>query len=193
MEQIRIKSEGRHEVRLKDYDYATPGAYFVTVCTNSNQALFGEILNGRMMLNEAGQMLESWWHKIVEKFPGVQLDSHVIMPNHLHGIILIVGADPCVRPGKEPESGAGENAGEGAHMGAPLHKIVQWFKTMTTNEYIRGVQELGWRPFDKHMWQRSFYEHVVRRTDKMIRIRKYILNNPLRWEIDRQNPEMIGK
>jgi len=78
-------------------------------------------------------------------------------------------------------------------MGAPLHKIVQWFKTMTTNEYIRGVQELGWRPFDKHMWQRSFYEHVVRRTDKMIRIRKYILNNPLRWEIDRQNPEMIGK
>jgi len=186
MEHMRLKPKKRRSIRLQDYNYAQPGIYFVTLCTFENLALLGEISNGVMILNEAGGMIERWWNKIPEKFSCVQLDAHVIMPDHLHGIVSIVGADPCVRPGRKPATDSG------AHTGAPLHKIIQWFKTMTTNEYIRGAKELKWPSFNKHIWQRSFYEHVVRRTDKMDRIREYILNNPLRWEFDRENLETLS-
>ena len=98
------------------------------------------------------------------------------MPNHLHGVIKIVGADPCVRP--EPVE----------YSGAPLPKIVQWFKTMTTNAYIRGVKKYGWPQFPGKLWQRSFYEHVIRNDDDLNSIREYIVSNPIRWALDRENP-----
>ena len=82
---------------------------------------------------------------------------------------------------------------EGGHAGPPLQKIVQWFKTMTTNEYIHGVKEHGWPPFQGNLWQRSFYEHVIRDEESLNRIREYIRYNPQRWDLDRENPRAKGK
>ena len=137
-------------------------------------------MDDRMVLNEAGKAVEEWWLRIPQKFEGVELDSNVVMPNHFHGVIVIVGADQCVCPNMK-------KAGE--HTGSPLHHVIQWFKTMTTNEYIKGVKEKGWKPFEKRFWQRNYYEHIIRNERELLKIREYILNNPPKWSLDRENPE----
>jgi len=106
------------------------------------------------------------------------LDQFVIMPNHFHGIVSIVGADLCVCPEDR----------KGEHTGSPLHKMIQWFKTMSTNEYIHGVKQLGWIPFDRKFWQRNYYERIIRNERELRRIREYIQNNQLKWALDRENP-----
>ena len=126
----------RRSVRLREYDYAERGAYFVTIVTQDRSCLFGEIINDAMQLSGAGVAIQRWWFELKNKFATVETDEFVIMPNHLHGIVVItdtiVGADLRVGP-----------VAEGAHTGAPLPTVIQWFKTMTTNEYIRGVENAG--------------------------------------------------
>jgi len=171
----------RHSMRLRGYDYAQAGAYFVTVVTKDRACLFGEVVNGEMRLNDGGRMIEQWWFELNRKFSTVETDEFVVMPNHFHGIVVIagvtVGADLRVGPNSE-----------GAHAGAPLPTIIQWFKTMTTNEYMRGVKTRSWTPFAGRLWQRNYYEHIVRCENELTRIREYIANNPLQWEMDRENP-----
>jgi len=133
-----------------------------------------------MHLSEQGCMIEKWWQELKAKFPLIDLDASVVMPNHFHGVVVLVGADLCVCPK------------EGGHTGPPLPKIIQWFKTMTTNEYIRGVKEKHWSRFNKRVWQRNYYEHIIRDEKSLNRIREYIVNNPLRWHLDRENPDRIG-
>ncbi|ODS32308.1 MAG: hypothetical protein SCARUB_02556 [Candidatus Scalindua rubra] len=175
----------RSSIRLKGYDYSQTGVYYVTICVQDRLHLFGEITNDKMVLNDAGVMVEKWWSKFPEKFPTIMLDEYIIMPNHMHGIIIIkqppdVGADPRVCP---------DNMGE--HTGSPLHRVMQWFKTMTTNEYIRNVKNANWKPFNKRFWQRNYYEHIVRNENELNHIREYIINNPLQWQFDRENPNHI--
>ncbi len=122
----------RKTPRLSEYDYSQAGAYFVTVCVQDRQGLLGTILNGEMQLNPAGLMVEKWWKKLESNFTTIRTDFYVVMPNHFHGIVII----------SEPPG-----ASEGGHMGPPLQKIMQWFKTMSTNEYIHGVKEHAWKPF----------------------------------------------
>jgi len=140
-------------MRLKDFDYAQPGAYFVTIASQGRACLFGEIASGDMRLNAAGKNSKSCWSLLGQKFPTIEIDAFVIMPNHIHGIVNInnvsVGADLRVGP---------PNARTGAHAGAPLPKMIQWFKTMSTNAYIRGANTLGLPPFQRHLWQRGYYE-----------------------------------
>jgi len=169
----------RKSIRLNGFDYSQEGLYFVTICTNNQVCFLGEVLNDEMVLTDAGRLVEKWWLKLPDKFPNIELDYYVVMPNHFHGIISIVGADPCVCP---------DNL-TGEHAGSPLQSIMQWFKTMSTNEYIRGVKQLGWMPFNRKFWQRSYYEHIIRNEKELNRIREYIQNNPLKWELDRENPE----
>ncbi len=131
-------------------------------------------------------MIEKWWAELPNKFPTIQTDEYVVMPNHFHGIVFItttddVGANLRVRPNLRGRPN------QGAHKGAPLPKIVQWFKTMTTNEYIRGVKQHGWSPFPGKLWQRNYYEHIVQNENELDRIRRYIAENPLKWAIDREN------
>jgi REP element-mobilizing transposase RayT len=145
-------------------------------------------MGGKMAVNDAGCMVEGWWHESNTKFHGVTTDAFIVMPNHIHGIIITVGADRCVRPHSDTPAGA-----QGGHAGPPLPRIVQWFKTMTTNKYIRGVKRSGWTPFNRTLWQRGYYEHVVRNDTSLNRIREYITTNPLRWELDRENPGRTGK
>jgi len=171
----------RRSIRLRNHDYSLPGAYFLTVCTEDRACLFGNVADDTMRLNDAGRMIEQWWFELNRKFPTVETDEFVVMPNHFHGIVIIpVGADLRVGPGSK--------AHQGAHAGAPLPTVIQWFKTMTTNDYIRGVKAASWPSFNGRLWQRNYYEHIIRDEDSLNRIRQYIVDNPARWAFDRENP-----
>ena len=187
----RIKQR-RRAIRLRDYDYEQAGAYFVTICTQERACLFGVIQDDKICLNDAGRTIEKWWFELNRKFPMVETDEFVVMPNHFHGVVIItdvpVGAD--LRVGPVPE---GEHpTQQGAHAGAPLQAVIQWFKTMTTNEYIRGVKTASWPSFNGRLWQRNYYEHVIRDDQSLNRIRQYIVDNPARWEFDRENPTVTN-
>ena len=124
-------------------------------------------------------MIEKWWNELNNKYNNIELHSHIIMPNHFHGIIQIVGADLCVCPDEKEE-----NIKKGEHAGSPLHEMVQWFKTMTTNEYIRNIKQNGWKSFNGKLWQRNYYEHVIRNEESYIDLSEYIINNPINWQED---------
>ena len=184
----------RRSIRLKGYDYSQAGLYFVTICVQKHTCLFGEIVDGEMILNDTGTMVEKWCVELSHKFSDIMLDTYIIMPNHFHAIIVnnggnivTVGADLCVCPNKKRThpNESGEHNTLGEHTGSPLHAVVQWFKTMTTNEYIRGVKTLGWQPFDKKLWQRNYYEHIIRNEQSYQNIANYIINNPANWGKDK--------
>lgn len=128
----------RRSIRLHDFDYASAGAYFVTICAQGRECRFGEVVDRVMNANDAGRMVEKWWRELAHKYCLVAPDSFVIMPNHFHGILFLVGADLCVRPGL-PADHFDVDTEPGAHVGAPLPTVIQWFKTMTTNEYMKNV------------------------------------------------------
>jgi putative transposase len=170
----------RRSIRLKGYDYSTAGAYFITICTQNREILLEP--------QPVREMVQHWWDKLQEKFTDAQIDKFVIMPNHIHGIIFIVGADTRICPNNgQSHRIAPTNKGE--HTGSPLHRIVQWFKTITTNAYIQGVRQNEWQSFPGKFWQRNYYEHIIRNEKELSRIRQYIEENPLRWQFDRENPD----
>lgn len=185
----------RRSIRLKGYDYSQAGMYFITICTQDKLHLFGKITNDEMVLNDPGKMIEKWWNELENKFPNIELDEFVVMPNHFHGIIQItntdpVGADLRVCPDKYncPDNANEREMGEhikGEHTGSPLHKMIQWFKTMSTNEYIRNVKNNHWPPFNKKLWQRNYYEHIIRNEKSYLHISEYIKTNPLKWLNDK--------
>lgn len=196
----------RRSIRLQGYNYSQKGAYFITLCAQNRQCVFGNIVDGEMQLNDAGQMVLRWYSELENKFPDIECDAFVCMPNHVHFIVVNVGADLRVRPdsnstdlrvrppdresayplkGQTHRSALSVILGE--HIGSPLHRVVQWFKTMSTNEYIRGVKQRGWPPFPGKLWQRNYWEHIVRNELELNRIREYISNNPAKWEMDTLN------
>lgn len=172
------KLHRRNSIRLQNYDYCLEGMYYVTICTQKRLCCFGEIIDGVMQLNDTGRMVHNWWLEISNKFTNISLDEFVVMPNHLHGII-IVGADLCVCPDNSKNSNISKDQED-----LSLYKVIQWFKTMTTNQYIRMVKS-GMAPrFEKRFWQRNYYEHVIRNEDDLFLVRKYIKENPLKWNQD---------
>ncbi|MBF0239604.1 MAG: transposase [SAR324 cluster bacterium] len=182
----------RRTIRLQGYDYSQNGAYFITICVQNRLCLFGEIMDGTMRLSDPGRMIEKWYHRLEQKFPQIQCDEFVCMPNHIHFIMENVGADPCVRPDSGTQS-IMENVGADPCVrpdSGTLCDVVQWFKTMTTNEYIRGVKQDGWSAFSGKLWQRNYWEHIIRNETDLNHIRNYIQNNPVEWELDRLNPNI---
>lgn len=187
----------RRSIRLKDYDYSLKGLYFITICCQNRVCRFGNIVEGKMVLNDAGIMVDKWFYELENKFHDIKCHEMVIMPNHIHFIVenigLTVGANLCVRPNNNirpnenicPNQNECGNLSEGEHIGSPLREVVQWFKTMTTNEYIRGVKQLGWDVFDGKLWQRNYYEHIIRNETSYLRIVEYINNNPSNWKEDK--------
>ena len=174
----------RKSIRLKGYDYAQAGLYFITLCTQNRECLLGEIKEGEMILNNAGNMMAKWYDELENKFLDIRCHEMIIMPNHFHCIVQnvgSVGADLRVCPDKL------ETDFEDEHIGSPLHRVVQWFKTMTTNEYIRGVKTLNWQPFNGKLWQRNYWEHIIRNENAYNRIAQYIIHNPQNWGIDKLN------
>ena len=150
--------------RLKGYDYSNPGMYFVTVCTHNRQKLFEpETVGNDLCVVPCPQnkCIHKWLAEAENKFDNVRIDKYVIMPNHLHVIIEITER----------------------HTGRSLQNIVQWFKTMSTNEYISMVKDGICKPFNKKMWQKSYYDHIIRNECDYIEIWKYIDENPLGLKI----------
>ncbi len=184
----------RKSSRLSGYDYAQEGAYFVTVCVQGRLSLFGKVIDGTMRLNQAGQMIGKWWGELERTFKSQKIDEfYMVMPNHFHGIVFISAEEPRFRPNPVPTPGNSLSpVAQGGHTGPPLQRMVQWFKTMTTNEYIHGVKEHGWPQFQGSLWQRSFYDQVIRDEASLNRVREYISTNPLRWDLDRENPRSRG-
>jgi len=169
----------RQSIRLKDYDYTQAGAYFVTICTHKRECVLGDVVNGEMQLNELGQVVEIEWLKTAEIRDNVELDAFVIMPNHIHGIIVII--ESCVgATGRSPL----RNGPAPKSIGA----IVAGFKSAAT----KRINELRSTP-RAPVWQRNYYEHVIRNEDDLNEIREYILNNPLRWELDSENPKNMKR
>jgi REP element-mobilizing transposase RayT len=211
MQQYNPNIHHRKSIRLKGYDYAQAGLYFITICVQNRICLFGDIHNGQLILNDAGRMVGKWYNELENKFPDIRCHEMVVMPNHFHCIIENIGAvraDLRVCPDNNNEradlhvcpdannvradlrvcpdaNNANTNPIKGEHMGSPLHRVVQWFKTMTTNEYIRGVKTLGWQPFNGKLWQRNYYEHIIRNEQSYQNISNYIINNPAKWQGDK--------
>jgi REP element-mobilizing transposase RayT len=179
---MSIDSEKRHRrtTRLKDYDYAQAGAYFITICTKDRACLFGEIVDGEMRLNQSGRMVETVWEEIPCFYPGIDIDTFIVMPNHVHGIIL-VGAAPRGRPDSWQPQGVAPTLS--------LPDVVHRFKTLTTKRYVNGVKQSGWTKFPGRVWQRNYFDHIIRSEEYLNRIREYIIANPQQWASDRENPQ----
>ncbi|MCK6509065.1 transposase [Myxococcota bacterium] len=243
----------RRSIRLKGYDYSRAGAYFVTLCTHDLACLFGDMVEGEMRLNDAGRMIQTVWDEIPMFYPGVDVDEFVIMPNHIHGIVVLVGqvqghigqaqigqaqaqigqaqigqaqigqaqigqaqigqaqigqAQIGQAQGQIGQAQIGQAQGPAptisGHIGqaqigqaqgpAPtlsLSDVIHRFKTLTTKRYADGVKQSGWQPFFGRVWQRNYYEHIIRDEKSLARIRQYILDNPIGWAFDR-NRELGG-
>ncbi len=179
----------RRSIRLQDYDYTQCGAYFVTICTYYHLGLFGDIVDNRMIVNEWGALVESCWGEIPAHYPMAELDTFVVMPNHVHGIIVI-------NDGNGGKKGRGmiyhaptntiassNNSLEKRNFSQPiansLSTIIGAFKAAVT----RQINRLSDSP-DHPVWQRNYYEHIVRSETSLNAIRAYIINNPARWTED---------
>jgi REP element-mobilizing transposase RayT len=193
------KKHHRRSIRLKGYDYSQAGAYFVTICTQDRACLFGEVVDGEMRLNDVGRMVVAEWERLPERFPDVALDAFVVMPNHIHGIIVIthpdrvgaglVPAQEGDHEGRPYDTDPDRTTGTGAttRVAPTVGDVVSAFKSSVTVEYARGVKTFGWLPFRRRLWQRNYYEHIIRSEDSLNRIRQYIVENPARWVFDREN------
>ena len=184
----------RRSIRLLAYDYAQAGGYFVTICAQNRECAFGEVLDGQMVLNEPGRMVETVWGELPQHYPGVEVDALVVMPNHLHGIIMLVGAGPWARPEAGPRAcpdNPGQPQGVAPTGTTSLPDVVHRFKSLTTARYRRGVLQGRWLPFPGRLWQRNYYEQVIRSEEELDAMRQYIADNPLRWAEDRENPANV--
>ena len=178
------KIHHRRSIRLRGYDYSRSGAYAVTTCTRHKEPVLGEIVEGEMVLNDVGRMVQDTWEQMPRHYPGCGLDAFVVMPNHTYGIIVItaipVGAGPCARPATRARA-----ATRAVPMSLP--DLVHRFKSLTTARYRQGVATRGWRALDGKLWQRNYYEDIVRHDEELQKIREYIATNSIRWETDWEN------
>ena len=203
----------RRSIRLKGYDYTQAGVYFVTIVTQNRACLFGDIVAGEVRLNAFGQVVAETWQWLATQYGYVELDEWVVMPNHLHGIIIItgtgdgrpadgggVGGGSRTAPTVIGATGGGGGVGGGSRTAPtviastapmvkrkPLGRLIGAFKTVSTkriNEY-RGTPGVV-------VWQRNYYEHIIRDECSLNRIREYIAANPLRWHLDRENVHAAG-
>ncbi len=180
----------RRSLRLRGFDYSKEGAYFVTICTRNRECLFGEVVAGRMRLSEAGQAIQAVWARLSERFPTIESDAFIVMPNHIHGILVLVGAGPVlslVEGLSLPVKGAASSAPT-AFTPITLGNLLRAFKSISAVGANRFLSRSG-----KPLWQRNYYEHVIRNEESLNRIREYIATNPLRWELDRENPWREGE
>jgi len=181
----------RRSIRLKEYDYSQPGAYFITICTHQREHLFGEIVGGEMILNEFGQIAHEEWHKTALIRNEIESGEFVIMPNHIHGIFII--HEPVGAYRDTPKGGVGDTpVGAYGHTPLPetkpatfespsktLGAIVRGFKCAVTTQ-INQKRGTPGRP----VWQRNYWEHIIRDEKDLYNAQAYILNNPAQWEND---------
>ncbi|MBF0104319.1 MAG: transposase [Deltaproteobacteria bacterium] len=177
----------RRSIRLKGYDYSQQGAYFVTICSHDRECLFGEIVDGKMVLNDVGKIVETCWHNIPNNFPNAELDAFVVMPNHVHGIICIVGAPLAGAQNAGAQNGTQNNRAPA--RGAPtVGDIVGAYKSLCVHNCLKWIKQNEPDRVLGKFWQRNYYEHVIRNEKSLDQIREYIINNPANWQGDEMNP-----
>jgi len=211
----------RKSIRLKGWDYSSSGFYFVTICVKNRESLFGRIENEKMILNDAGLMVERCWLEIFERFKNAKINNYVVMPNHFHTILEVdskkgIGQPQGIAPTNmiegvndidsiniengQPQGIVPTNIIEevsdidsvnpvdvplvGTSKQITVGDIIGAFKSISTNEYIRGVRKYNWQSFDKKLWQRNYCEHIIRNQKSYDRIFRYIEVNPARWAND---------
>ena len=152
----------RKNVRLKTYDYSQPGAYFVTICSEGRKPIFGNIDGIEITLTDAGEFVKDKWLENSRHYPGLTVDEFIVMPNHLHGILMLDDSPDRL----------------------PIHEIIRRYKSITTI----AMHKKGLGKGD--VWQRNYFEHVLRNDRDLANARAYIANNALRWHLDRLNPEV---
>ena len=167
----------RHSLRLKKYSYSMPGAYFITICTYRKENILGCIIDGKIKLNVLGKITVREWLKTFKIRKNIQLDGYVIMPNHFHGIIILTDCKGTMNRALDYES-------FGKPIPGSIPTIVRMFKSAVTRE----IKRLDY-PFFYSIWQRNYYEHIIHNENKLNCIRKYIQENPLRWQYDKENQE----
>jgi REP element-mobilizing transposase RayT len=174
----------RRSIRLKGYDYALPGMYFITICTFDRKCILGEITGKEMKMNGIGQLVMAEWIKTPSIRPNFLLGEFVVMPNHLHGLVMISGDQkkPEKQYGRDGKN-VGRNEGMPRSPSGTIGALVRGFKAAATRQFneLRGTKGLP-------LWQRNYWEHVVRSEEDLNHIRSYIRFNPARWESDRLNP-----
>ncbi len=172
----------RRSIHLKEYDYSLPGVYFITICTKNKECLLGEIIDREMKLNDIGKLVQNYWVEIPNHFSNVMLDKFVVMPNHVHGIIIIgdVGATLAVAP--SPAITQNQRAGA-SPAPTSLGQIVGAYKSLCVNHWLKYIKQNKIDGIGK-FWQRNYYEHIIRNENELNRIRHYIINNPMNWESD---------
>ena len=204
----------RRSLRLAAYNYAAPGAYFITLCSWNRACLFGEIVGGEMRVNEFGRVTSACWDAIPRHFDAVTVDAFVVIPNHVHGVVFIGGQDhiianaqqfgrpaagslsTIVRSLKLPAASCRESSKcteakrHDFHFARLPRSKLRGMRSQCTfkSAVTKRVNELRNTPA-LPIWQRNYYEHVIRNDDELTRIREYIANNPLAWELDRENPQ----
>ena len=197
---------GRHHrrsIRLPGYEYSRPGAYFITVCTRGRQCILGDVVDGEMSLNKAGRAVRAAWRDLPNHYPHIELDAFVVMPNHVHAIIVLVDETAHADVGAGFASNATEGGpetpsyrpGNSAYERKPAHshdhvrrhglpEIVRGFKTFVAR-CINRTRGTPGRP----VWQRNYYEHIIRNDREWNAVRLYIRDNPQHWDLDRENPD----
>ena len=175
--------KNRKPNRLKEYDYSNPAWYFVTICTHKHIQYFGKMKNSKMQLNSIGKVADKFWFKIKTLHTHVDLDDYIVMPNHIHGIIII---DEDEKNSTVPVKQKFNTVVGDANFASPtdrtkmeLSKLIQQFKRAVTIEVKSNYQTADFK------WQRSFYDRIIRNEKELYHIRDYILKNPAKWEIEK--------
>ncbi|MDP8212340.1 MAG: transposase [Candidatus Zapsychrus exili] len=167
----------RQSIRLKHYDYSAEGCYFITICTKNGKNMFGKIVGAglasaqnNIKLSIIGKIVNEQWNNIINYQKNIELDQHIIMPNHIHGIIII-------------------NKRAEASPAPTLSKMICSFKSKCTNEYMFHIKQNNLNVSCK-LWQRSFYDHIIRNEESLHKIREYIINNPVNWDKDEYSNQL---
>jgi putative transposase len=158
---MEINYPTRKQLRLQNFDYSQAGAYFVTICSFNKKCIFGDITGDQAHLNSLGSLVTETWKELTDIYPFVSLDSWVLMPNHFHGVIWLNDDNP----------------------GESLSSIITTFKAVSARR-ARTVLNRS-----LYLWQKGFYERIVRNQKDLFRIRQYIKDNPAQWSLDRENPD----
>jgi putative transposase len=170
------KQHHRRSIRLKDYDYTRAGAYFVTILARDRRNMFGEVVDSQVRINTNGNAVAETWQWLATQYPYVELDAWVVMPNHFHGVIIIGDGR-----GGSRTALTGTDAIFGKRK--PLGRIIGAFKTVSTQR----INALNGTP-GAIVWQRNYYEHIIRDREDWGRVREYIATNPANWDQDEENP-----
>lgn len=185
----------RRSIRLPGYDYSQSGAYFVTICAYRRQCLFGDVVDGRMVLNQYGDVVAQTYQWLCQHYSYLDLDEWIIMPNHFHAIMVITdeprrgGSRTAPTTTNEQRTvNNSNNPSEPTVKRKSLGRLIGAFKTVSTKK-INILRDAPGTP----LWQRNYYEHIIRNQNAMDKIRQYIINNPVSWSIDQLHPNNPSK